>query len=176
MIEMLVVIGILVLLAGLLLPAVIKALHFAEKAHVYEDLHELETVWTAYLADYRSFPDIEVHEMNTNAVSLLSGDTNVFNNANFLAKRYMEFTREQRANGFLDYYGVKAGGGPGNAKYLYQVALDSGLGDHDTTDKYDGEVTPYPGTVVTKSVVVWSRGKDGRDETEDDRKDDVRVW
>ena len=93
------VVGIITILAGLLIPAVLKAIDFAKRTTAREDVMELEAAWTAYLADYRAFPDLAVSEMDGQSVRLLttnavySGPTLV----NFLREQYMEFTGIQAA-------------------------------------------------------------------------------
>lgn len=185
LIEILVVVGIITILAGLLIPAVLKAIDFAKRVTVREDVMELEAAWMAYLSDYRAFPDVAISQMDTNGVALLSTD-GYFQGANlvnFLREPYMEFTEPQTQYGMLDYWGetaVRQGASPpSQSQRLYQVALDNGLLPHDTTGAYDGQVTPYApddATIVTKSVAVWSRGEDGRDDTAESREDDVCNW
>jgi type II secretory pathway pseudopilin PulG len=185
LIELLVVIGIITLLAGLLLPAVMKTIDFARRTNAREDVMELEAAWLAYLADYRSFPDLAISQMDPQAVHILT--TNKYYKGtevvNFLQEQYMDFTRLQRQWGMFDYWAetaVRKGADKSSqTSRVYQVALDNGYLPHDTTGPYDGQVTPYAPndmTIVTKSVAVWSRGEDGLDDTPETRKDDVRNW
>lgn len=173
LLEMLVVISIIGILAALLLPAANSAREAARRATARDSAEQLVTAWKTYLLDHREFPDETFEGMDVDAVEILGTTTTVYNSSQV----YMEFSTNETENGFLDPWGqrVRARGGSGWEDMVFQVAVDNGRGPHDSTDPYDGKVTPY-GEVVNRSVVAWSRGKDGKDETEADREDDVRTW
>jgi len=164
LIEMMVVVGIIFVLAGLLLPAVLKAVDYAKRATVRERINELETAWLAYMTDYRGFPDLPIDRMNPDAVRLLTTNPVVRGGSvvNYLKAGYMDFIEKQHQHGLLDYWGertaFKSGWTVIQTNRWFQIALDNGKLPHDRTPAYDGCVTPYAPTdtsIVTKTVAVW---------------------
>ena len=159
LVELLVVIAIMLLLAGILLPVLHAVRRNAARATAREDVYQLVTAWKTYLNDYRRFPEdnVDIMEMDADTIAIMNSSTNI-------QAFIMEFTNVQRTNGFRDPWGG-----------LYQVALDRGRVPRDTGAAYDGEVTPPHGTIF-RSVVAWSLGPNGRDDTESAREDDVKSW
>lgn len=169
LLEMLVVITIIATLLGLLFPAVNKAREAALRTKARDEVAQLTTAWNAYLLDRREFPNTTIEEMIPSNVEILATTNTQYN----IRQIYMEATTNELASGFLDPWGAKMQrrGEAGWAARLYQVALDNGRGDHDTTGGYDGKVTPF-GPEVDRSAAAWSKGKDGVENTADD----VRSW
>jgi len=155
LVELLVVVAIIGLIAGLLLPVLGKVRVQAKKATAREEVSQIVSAWKGYLNDNRGFPSIEVSVMDTNIVNLLGG---LLTNT---AQVYMEFTAEERSVGFLDPW-----------DNMYRVVIDNGVGTNDDVG-YDGVVWPDgPGTnAVRKVVAAWSLGPDP-----DKTSDDIRSW
>lgn len=142
--ELLVVIAILGILMGLLMPGLGAARYAAHKARARSEIKQIETAWKAYYEDYRELPS-GVNRMDAgNGVDILNGN-------NRRQIRYMEFDDAAINNGFKDKWGR-----------LYQVSLDS-VGD--------GQVSVPDGT-VSRSVAVWSAGRD----MEEGTADDITSW
>ena len=112
LVEMLAVIAILMVLMGLLLPVFLRLPERARVATAREDIHQLTTAWKGYLNRYRQFPMetdgslVLIEEMDTNAISILLGDS--YNPENL---HFMEFKESHLQNGFLDPWGDRAGQG-----------------------------------------------------------------
>ena len=71
--ELLVVISIIAVLAGLLLPVLGAARRRAKRLHAESDVDQLVDAWLAYRLDYRRFPDPKITMMNSNAIAILRG-------------------------------------------------------------------------------------------------------
>ncbi len=158
LIEMLAVIAIIMILAGLILAGVNAARNRAHELRARRDVAQLKTAWDTYYADYQGFPDpaqitgnsIEDGYMVTgkDVILILRGREN-HNNQNPKLISYMDF--HQSTDTFNDPWGKR-----------YRISLD--------TD-YDGDVT-IPGGTLRQSVAAWSAGKDGNDGTSDD----IKTW
>ena len=156
MVELLVVVAIIGLIAGLLLPVVNKVRLQARKVTASEDVQQIVSAWKGYLNDQRQFPTVEVSEMNTNIVAILA-HTSAYANV------YMEFTKAEQEAGFRDPWGR-----------LYRVLIDNGVGTNETEGGgYDGLVWPDgpDGDPVRKVVAAWSLGP-----STNDANDDIRSW
>ena len=155
LVELLVVVAIIGLIAGLLLPVLGKVRVQAKKAKAREEVSQIVSAWKGYLNDYRRFPAVEVSVMDTNMVNLLGG---LITNT---APVYMEFTTEETLEGFRDPW-----------LNMYRVVIDNGAGTNDDVG-YDGVVWPDgpAGDPVRKVVAAWSLGPDASDPD-----DDIRSW
>lgn len=129
MIEMLVVMAILALLAGLLLPALTAARRSARNTRARTECNQIETAWKQYFNDYRHFPG-NITEMDETAMKHLTGELNP------RRRRYME-SPGRGETGFKDPWG-----------HLYQVRLNAGF-----STQYEN----HP-ELINRSVIVWSRG------------------
>jgi len=149
LIEMLSVMAIIGLLAGILLTAVQSARQQAKKVKARHDVEQIATAWLAYLQEYRRFPSVSIQSMGSNAVGILSGRSNPNN-----ARGVVFLELGANATNYPDPWGKE-----------YAVVLDS---------DYDNMVTNLPGVVglANVSVAVWSAGRDGLSGTPDD----VRSW
>jgi prepilin-type N-terminal cleavage/methylation domain-containing protein len=146
LIEMLVVVTIIVVLMGLLLPAVNAAREFAKRSRARTEVKQIELAWKSYLNDYREFPSSSISEMDSTAIDILRGVVQ-----NTRGTRYMEFDSD--VTEMLDPWA-----------HRYQVALD---------DDYDNQVAPggYTAT-LDRNIAVWSFGADGVVNTDDD----IKSW
>lgn len=161
LIELLAVIAIISLLAGILLPVLTAVRRQAWRSRARDTAYQIMTAFEAHLIDFREHPTYpdgrpwDFLEMSADALALLN--TN---------KMYLEGSREERQGGILDRWGTP-----------YQVAIDNGATEHDVSGAaYDGRVTPYEGLdAVKKKVAVWSKGPD-REDGYGHTKDDITSW
>lgn len=164
LIELLSVMAIIAVLAGLLLTAVMRTRVEAWRAKAKHEAHQVVVAWTAYLQDHRSFPTGVgcVLQMDSNTIVILNKGSryNQFT-------PYMEFSKDQMARGMRDRW-----------DNLFQVALDAGIAPRDTGPAYDGEVTAGAHGRVKKSVAVWTFGPDRMSDAgkPDTLKDDCTSW
>ncbi len=159
LLEMLVVVAILMLLAGLILAAVTLARDRAKVLRARRDVAQLKSAWDTYYADYNAFPDpaqiggnsLVMGYMATgrDVIQILRGLEN-HHGQNPKGIPYMDF--HQNTTYFNDPWGNP-----------YRIALDA---------DYDGDVSVPGNNALRMSVAAWSAGPDGRDDTDDD----VRSW
>jgi type II secretory pathway pseudopilin PulG len=168
LLELLVVVGIIMLLAGLMLAGFGGIRDRARNLRAKRDVAQLKTAWDTYYADYSGFPEnaigeaVSITESDIACIQILRGiphadDTEavqLFRAMNPKRISYMDF--HHKTTEFNDPWGNK-----------YRVSLD---------DNYDGEVSvpdeDILGGTLHMSVAVWSAGKDGDDDTDDD----VKTW
>lgn len=162
LIEMLAVMGIIAILAGILLPILTKVRQYSKRAVARDICYQVATAWKSYLQDYRKFPALNLTEMNQQAIDILGTTGTVYNKT----QMYLEFnTNELARGGMLDPWGGRI-----------QFALDNGISRGDAVP-YDGKVRVGSFGNVYDSVAVWSKGeKNGLNGTTDDESDDVRGW
>jgi len=159
LIEMMVVIAIIGLLAGLIMAGLKVAQRQSTNTKARHGVAQLKTAWETFLVDYKRFPDIGANSKEgayvitgQDVLQILRGREDykvngVVQNPRKLS--YMDF--HQNATQYLDPWGKP-----------FRMALD--------TD-YDGKVTAM-GQALRGNVVVWSAGEDGEDGTDDD----VTSW
>ena len=162
MIEILAVMGIIVILAGILLPILTKVRQYSRRAVARDLCYQVATAWKSYLQDNRKFPALNLKEMNQQAIDILGTTGTVYNKT----QMYLEFgTNELAQGGMLDPWGGRI-----------QMALDNGMSWGDAAP-YDGKVRVGSYGNVYDSVAVWSKGeKNGLGGTADDESDDVHGW
>jgi len=146
LVELIVVIAIIGLLAGVLLPALSSSRTTAKKTQARAEMDQIEVAWEAYLLEYRKFPDTVITEMGDDAIRILRGDVA----ENPLRIIFMDF-QQNKAGAFRDPWGQ-----------VYHVELDV---DGDDFVTVNGETLPM-------TVAVWSDGPDGQPKTSDD----IHKW
>lgn len=157
LLELLVVIGIIAVLAGMLLGALHKVKKYTKKVEAREMMYEVRVAFKQYLVDYRKFPDMDATVTDPDVLDVLAGKTH-----NSLGHKYMDVTTNEAVVGLLD---------PWNN--LYRVCIDNGRGGDGSA--YDHKVMAGPYGEIESDVVLWSAGKDGIDAGAG-QKDDVRSW
>jgi type II secretory pathway pseudopilin PulG len=97
LIEMLTVVGIIMVLAGLILAALNVARDRAKVLRARRDIAQLVTAWTVYLADYGQFPTLSGNSVTNglivtgrDVVQILRGREN-YNSQNPRRVTYMDF-------------------------------------------------------------------------------------
>lgn len=176
LIELLVVVAIILIIIGMLFPVLAKAREAAKRVKAREMVTQLTSAWKIYYNDYRIFPSsaggVTISNTCTNVMNILEGKIE-----NQWGHRYMEFTTNEWVFGLHDPWFVQ---GDPLSVHLYQISLDNGVGYDALGAKakaYDGFVGVGPGYgEIEKPVAVWSKGKDDKDVTSEERTDDVRSW
>jgi len=163
LIEMLVVIAIIAILAGMLLPVLNQIRRYTKRTKAKEMIYQTKTAFKQYLVDYRKFPNVDKTQMDTNWLNVLSGRTH-----NSLGHKYMdvstnEFSSDPNVSGLRDPWGE-----------LYWVTVDNGMGGDSIA--YDHKVSAGGYGEIEEEVVVWSTGEDKSDADAQKQKDDVRSW
>lgn len=149
LIEMLVVLAIIGVLAGLLLSAVQSSRTQARKTRARHDVDQLAAAWLQYQNEYRMFPkNVVISSMDQNAVTILRGTPAHPDNGRGVL--FMDFGAT--TTHFADPWGAD-----------YGVSLDN---------DYDNRVQIPGGSNIYVSVAVWSKGLDGVANT----KDDILSW
>jgi prepilin-type N-terminal cleavage/methylation domain-containing protein len=117
--EMLVVMVVILVLMGLLFPALMGARERARVTRARSEIQTLQEAWLAYGNLYGSFPGYT--EMSADAVRVLGGEN--IDNKNPQGIAFMEFDERHREEGFLDpwWNGRQAT----KLVHLYKINLDS---------------------------------------------------
>lgn len=162
LIEMLVVVAIIAILAGILLPVLTQVRSYTKRTKAKEVVYQTKTAFKQYLVDYRKFPAVDIKQTDSTALDILRGATH-----NSLGHRYMDVSTNELAAGLKDPWGQ-----------FYLVAVDNGIGVGDTSSggAYDHKVTAGDYGEIDEEVAVWSTGEDKSSAGEDKQKDDVRSW
>ncbi|MCX6997572.1 MAG: type II secretion system protein [Kiritimatiellaeota bacterium] len=162
LIELLVVIGIIVVLASLLLPAVMKAISTAEKTQARAEVRAIELALKAYLTDYNTFPSVVNKEVEVTLTKVLRGITT--NTGNFRAVCYLDVSEKSIGTNAVP------GGVDGQLYdpwgHTYKVAVDT---NSVNSVSADGE------TVAGRSVAVWSWGPSSTSDSSTDTTH-IRSW
>jgi type II secretory pathway pseudopilin PulG len=106
LVELLAVIIIIMILIGLLAPALIAARNYTRRARAQTETKELAKAWEAYWLTYEQWPasfevDAEIH-MDPDAVAILAGRDATHNTNNI---QFMPFSNRAHTRGFLDPWG-----------------------------------------------------------------------
>lgn len=179
LIELLTVIAIIGILAGLLLPALGKARQKAKIAKAQTEVSSLEAAWKAYFTEYGKWPCSATQcppggqpategtsqgvQAFSEIVALLGGYAGTVNSYqpardNPRLIRFLEIPQKSISStgAFVDPWGNPY-------KMLFDLDYDNWIG------------TPNFGNIA-RSVIVWSRGPDGKDVTAAEQQDDIRSW
>jgi prepilin-type N-terminal cleavage/methylation domain-containing protein len=159
LVELLVVITIIAILAGLAFPAITGALEAAKKAEATAMCTQLKTAFTSYLNEYGAWPsgwtgDQELNTGEATTINILVGEDNTNNPRQtvymeFATDTYVDPNREDPSLGIND---------PWNNPYYITVDAD-----------YDNRVESPDNKNIRTSVIVWSNGKDGEFDAKDPR-------
>jgi len=172
--ELLVVITIILILAGISFPAAQGVLAKAKKASAENMALQVRQSIAAYYTEYRRYPlppgtasggDVTVETDETLMDILLGADGNKYN------PRRIAFFAGKKAKGKMNGLVMNASGG--GALYdpwgeRFSVTIDTDYNNRVEAPGRDGN-----NEIVPQSVVVWSTGKDG---PEGDRKDWITTW
>ena len=176
LVELLVVMGIVLILVSLLLPAIAKARAAAKRSKAIGEIKQLETAFKAYQGDYFTFPDPGTPACVITAVTIEVLDllaARVVDCGNPRKIPYFESSAND-TNGLVDPWG-----------HQYMVVLDVG-GPYDLDGgsapgiAYDNKIELDMGGltgIVYRSIAIWSYGRrNGFDGTETHPRDDLKAW
>lgn len=149
LIELLVVIAIIGILAGMFMGTFSAIRTSAKKSKARSEVAQIKTAWLEYMSEYHTFPTASVSAMNSAALKILCGHTDVENR---LKIPFLDFSKNASDDDYIDPWGS-----------VYKVML--------AVSQPWGEVT-VNGEVVKSSVATWSLGPDMKEFT----KDDVVSW
>jgi len=147
LVELLVVISIIGLLAGLGLPAINGAIQAGKKAEVAAMAESIKTAVNAYYAEYSEYPSNASGKTDTNFLSLMS--TTNTNGGNYRGIAFLEVPpRFTNASGIVTPRGLYKGGGQSN----FFILIDTqGLGYVNP----QSVSTTLTNMNVPSSVAVW---------------------
>jgi prepilin-type N-terminal cleavage/methylation domain-containing protein len=192
LLELMVVIAIIVVLAGLLFPAVQSVLDRAKKVQAKNDLTQIVTAVNAFYTEYGRYP---VQTTSTGTDSFFgtgtppTGSTNYgTNDALFNELRAVSIVLNTRQIVFISPPNVKDGNNPrsgigaGNTlgQYFdpwgknYNVAIDTTYDNH-LSNPYTANTGAGPDS-LTQGVIAWCLGKDKNQGTDFSKSDDVISW
>ena len=153
MVELLVVISIIGLLAGLGLPAINGAIQAGKKAEVSAMAESIKTAVNAFYAEYSAYPSNTTGKTDKDFLTLMS--TTNTNGGNYRGIAFLEvppkFTNGVAANGDLGLVPPK---GYGTKMTNFYIQIDSsGLGYVNPTKSSGTSVT---NANVPSTVAVWA--------------------
>ena len=153
LVELLVVVSIIGLLAGLGFPAINGAMKAGKKAEVAAMAESIKTAVNAYYAEYSAYPSNTSGKTDTNFLSLIS--TTNTNGGNYRGIAFLEvppkFTNGETGLGDL---GLVPPRGYGKKMTNFYIQIDTvGAGYVDPTKSAGTKVT---NTNVPSSVAVWA--------------------
>lgn len=168
LVELLIVIGIIIILSGVLLPVLIGAGKKADQTKAKAEITTLVNAIKQFESTYGVLPVPDgavVEELTaaqyTQLILILQGEDTA-DDASSTALTAANDTKNSRKVKFLDVVGNKRGVylDPWDNNYVVLLDID-----------YDGEIATIPNGVsaasLRYSVVIWSKGPDGRVETDD---------
>ncbi len=198
LIEILVVMAIIGILAGLLFPGVSAAVNQAKKARTANTCANLKNSISAYFTEYRRYPlldgyDTPYHDVASNEDLmdiLLAADTSIGEAKNPRGITFFSGRTARRSgpNTYINGINMNSSGGGSlwdDYGRLYGVRIDTESRNRMPnpaveTPSLSGDGAPSWGSeqstgslppIITESVGVWSAGKD-----EERAKDNIMTW
>lgn len=189
LIELLTVIAIIAILAGLILSAVVAAKGRAKKAIAKTEMSGLKAAILMYEKDYSIYPTTNATDTTYGAGAFLAGSpdnaqvVDVLRNVNPANRASTQgHPRNPRQTVYLDVKPASDNGAPGvtpSGNYNdpwgnpYIITLDNDFDDVARDPVYNQN------GALRLNVLIWSRGPDGRahaDPDHPDNKDNVLGW
>ncbi len=191
LVELLTVIAIIAVLAGLLFPAIKIAMLDAEKTKAKTTIAGLSTAFRAYYTEYGKWPVSDGvvtgnYLVDTNMIALLSGkDINTLGVTTKTCGLFGQFLGNPRGIVFLEFKQADIGSSPtlcfGSGNFLldpwkrpYHYSIDV---------FYWGTVPdPFvPSVPITTGFLIWSDGPDGQEDNANGdnaplNKDNIKSW
>jgi prepilin-type N-terminal cleavage/methylation domain-containing protein len=147
LVELLVVISIIAILAGLALPAVNGALDSARKAQAKNAAVQIANAVTAYETEYGRLPTNSGTTVDTTFIKILTGE-DAANNPRGIV--FMEVQAWKKGKGGTNAVGYCD---PWNAATAYAIALDNNY-DNKVNVSTNGD--PSGSVTIMKKVGVWN--------------------
>ncbi|MDA0577364.1 MAG: type II secretion system protein [Verrucomicrobia bacterium] len=169
LIELLVVIGIIMILAALLFPAIASVKRKVRLNMALAEMAAIDQGWRAYMADYKGSPTnkfsaaLESFEVESEVVPIkgdlaktLMGQN--LNENNPRERKYVEFKRlDENGDPVTPWWRAGADRG-GLDRYAYYVKLDYNFDNY--IEAGDNWRTDPPEGSVGSAVIVWSYNQD----------------
>jgi len=186
LIELLVVIAIIVVLVGLLVPAINKARRMARYTEARNELTQIETALRSYYDEYRHWPmnligyeaavPAENKEANLTGIEVLQPVVDMLSGQNINGQNPKELVFLDLPEGalnspgdFVDPWDRTASGDTRAYKFMCDYNDDGVVHVEFTSNDWN--------TNLNRRVAVWSRGEDGSDRLSDGGvRDDVQSW
>lgn len=184
LIELLIVITIIGILAGLMFPAANGALRKAAKTHAENTAHNLKTAVSAYYTEYRKYPaeggagDDQDFRTDHELMDVLLGADNQTGDGGLNPRRIAFYTgKEAKPKGDGTHVKgiVLSGGGAGElwdpwGEY-YHVRLDTNYNSRVNRPEWDSSSSGS--AEIPESILIWSAGADN---DVNETKDNVKTW
>ena len=153
LIELLVVIGIIVLLAGIVMPNFMKQIDKAKKTRARADIHSVENALAMYQTDYGTYPGHK--DVGIDLSGLAGGGVNENISG---AGKLKDMLQTAGTNGRGPYLSKDIPNDPYGTVYKYRAS--------------GGTSTDYTNPLKERSYDLWSYGKDKADGGDDD----IACW
>jgi prepilin-type N-terminal cleavage/methylation domain-containing protein len=176
LIELLTVIAIIAILAGLLFPAIQSSLKKAEAAKAKTGVANLATAFRAYYTEYGKWPISNTSTVTYDVDNFMVG---LFKGSNVVSAASPSGTFQGNPRGivFLDFKAeeLKASGFVDPWNQPYHVRFDT-----DYVNKIPNPFESSASSTVDSGFLVWSCGPDGQCDTGGDgkgvNKDNIKSW
>ncbi len=162
LIEMLVVVGIILILAAILIPAIGMAKEKARKAVAFSEMKNIESAWRMYLTTYRKPPSsvramIIPSELTRRSITDVMAKTLAGENVHDLnskEQRFMDFKRVDSDGDPVTPWGSRIAAENSSQKFYYFVKFDYNF-DH-SVQAGVGEPDNPPIAPVNRDFIVWT--------------------
>lgn len=180
LLELLVVITIIGILAGLMFPVMTRIIANSKTAHAENDAAQLKNAISTYFTEYRKYPadpdtgDSETLRSDHDLMDILLGADNA-RAEEFNPRKVVFFTGKQarRADGGKFRKGINMGSDGGGELWdpfaeLYYVRMDMDYNGRVEAPDWDDS---SDSNIIPESILVWSTGTDT-----DLDVDNVKTW
>jgi prepilin-type N-terminal cleavage/methylation domain-containing protein len=164
--EILIVVAIISILAGLIVPTFFYAKTRAREAKARTIVKSLETAFKGYLDTYKVWPDdFTDGDISGDLFKVMRGENVSSMNPQQIA--FFEFESTSNYPSAYEFYALDSWSDPSDSSTLkaYQVMFDK---------NYDNQITLPNGEIIYRSVAVWSVGEDRNNDYGGG--DDVPSW
>jgi type II secretory pathway pseudopilin PulG len=147
MLELVAVLAVILILAGLLLPVISRARNRALRVAAQTEVKQIESAWGQYFAEYQTWPSNFDTCAITNEVLWILEGSNVWD-ANRKSISFMHFTRINTSSNPISPWGNKRSAGTSNDYYYcrFDTNYDQVISFSYMTNTTD----------IRRSVIVWT--------------------
>ena len=143
LIELMAVVAVILILAGLLLPVISRARNRALRVAAQTEVKQIESAWGQYFAEYQTWPsNFDTCAMTNEVLWILEG-SNVPANPKSIS--FMHFTRVNTSGNPISPWGDKRSAGTSNDYFYCRFDTD-----------YDQGISFGTNTPIRRSVIVWT--------------------